>query len=136
MATEAKQIEVLNLEATSDGKKYSHRNSGSKDFGNTQREKTKSTSPNCYGELKWHKTIGATNQNEIQEDFIWGRGPEAVYQMTRGEYKTEPDKIKRKISSDSSMNTYYQNETRITTAENFSGQDRVTTRRLKPSGGD
>ena len=25
--------------------------------------------------------------------FIWGIGPEALYQMTRAEYKTEPDKI-------------------------------------------
>ena len=30
---------------------------------------------------------------ENQEDFIWGIGPEALYQMTRAEYKTEPDKI-------------------------------------------
>ena len=30
---------------------------------------------------------------EIQEDFIWGLGPEALYQMTRAEYKTEPDRI-------------------------------------------
>ena len=30
---------------------------------------------------------------EIQEDFIWGVGPEALYQMTRAEYKTEPDNI-------------------------------------------
>ena len=30
---------------------------------------------------------------EIQEDFMWGIGPEALYQMTRAEYKTEPDKI-------------------------------------------
>ena len=30
---------------------------------------------------------------EIQEAFIWGVGPEALYQMTRAEYKTEPDSI-------------------------------------------
>ena len=30
----------------------------------------------------------------IQEDFIWGVGPEALYQMSRAEYKTEPDIIK------------------------------------------
>ena len=35
-------------------------------------------------------------ENEIQEDFIWGIGPEALYQMTRAEYKTEPDKVKMK----------------------------------------
>ena len=32
-------------------------------------------------------------ETEVQEDFIWGRGPEALYQMTRAEYKTEQDKI-------------------------------------------
>ena len=30
----------------------------------------------------------------IQEDFIWGVGPEALYQIARAEYKTEPDSIK------------------------------------------
>ena len=32
----------------------------------------------------------------IQEDFIWGEGPEALYQITWAEYKTEPDSIKIK----------------------------------------
>ena len=32
----------------------------------------------------------------IQEDFIWGVGPQALYQITRAEYKTEPDSIKIK----------------------------------------
>ena len=32
-------------------------------------------------------------ETEVKEDFIWGRGPEALYQMTRAEYKTEQDKI-------------------------------------------
>ena len=35
----------------------------------------------------------ATKENQIQDDFVWGIGPEALYQMTRAEYKTEPDKI-------------------------------------------
>ena len=30
----------------------------------------------------------------IQEDFIWGVGPEALYQTTRAEYKTELDIIR------------------------------------------
>ena len=33
------------------------------------------------------------NEAELQEDFIWGISPEALYQMTRAEYETEPDKI-------------------------------------------
>ena len=32
----------------------------------------------------------------IQEDFMWGVGPEALYQITGAEYKTEPDSIKVK----------------------------------------
>ena len=32
----------------------------------------------------------------IQEDFIWGVGPEALYQITRAEYKTDSDSIKIK----------------------------------------
>ena len=32
-------------------------------------------------------------RNQIQVDFVWGIGPEALCQMTRAEYKTEPDKI-------------------------------------------
>ena len=38
---------------------------------------------------------GWTTEKEakIQEDFIWGVGPEAMYQITRAEYKTEPDSI-------------------------------------------
>ena len=35
-------------------------------------------------------------ETQIQEDFIWGVGPEALYQITRAEYKTEPDSIKIK----------------------------------------
>ena len=35
-------------------------------------------------------------EQATQEDFIWGVGPEALYQITRAEYKTEPDSIKRK----------------------------------------
>ena len=32
----------------------------------------------------------------IQEDFIWGVGPGALYHITRAEYKTEPGSMKRK----------------------------------------
>ena len=30
----------------------------------------------------------------IQEDSIWEVGPEALYQITRAEYRTEPDSLK------------------------------------------
>ena len=35
-------------------------------------------------------------EQAVQEDFIWGVGPEALYQITKAEYKTEPDSIKVK----------------------------------------
>ena len=35
-------------------------------------------------------------EQAIQEDFIWGVGPEALYQITTAEYKTELDSIKVK----------------------------------------
>ena len=35
-------------------------------------------------------------EKAIQEDFNWGVGPEALYQITRAEYKTDPDSIKIK----------------------------------------
>ena len=35
-------------------------------------------------------------EKSIQEDFIWGVGPEALYQITRAEYTTDPDSIKIK----------------------------------------
>ena len=36
-------------------------------------------------------------EQAIQEDFLWGVGPEALYQISRAEYKTEPDSIKVKV---------------------------------------
>ena len=32
-------------------------------------------------------------KNQIQDVIVWGIGPEALYQMTRAEYKTDRDKI-------------------------------------------
>ena len=48
--------------------------------------RTNTGNRNNASRLVWKKA-------EIQEDFIWGIGPEVLYQMTRAEYKTEPDKI-------------------------------------------
>ena len=37
---------------------------------------------------------GWTGKEKLfQEDFIWGVGPEALYQITRAENKTDPDSI-------------------------------------------
>ena len=45
-------------------------------------------------------TNWAGKEQATQEDFIWGVGPEALYQITRAEHKThktEPDDIKIKV---------------------------------------
>ena len=41
-------------------------------------------------------TNWTTKEAAVQEDFIWGVGPEALYQITRAEYRTDPDSIKTK----------------------------------------
>ena len=44
-------------------------------------------------EKKIQNGYWATKENQIQDDFKRGIGPEALYQMTRAEYKTDPDRI-------------------------------------------
>ena len=41
-----------------------------------------------------HITEWTGKEQLIQEDFIWGVGPEALYGITRAEYKTDSIKIK------------------------------------------
>ena len=58
----------------------------------------------------------------FQEVFIWGIGPEALYQITRADYKTEPDSIKTKYLIRLFIEYYLPK--RKTTAETFSGQNK------------
>ena len=44
--------------------------------------KEEEITPNCW-----------TGKEQAIQDFTWGVGPEAVYQITRAEYKTEPDTV-------------------------------------------
>ena len=44
-------------------------------------------------EKKIQNGYWTTKENQIQDDFKRGIGPEALYQMTRAEYKTDPDRI-------------------------------------------
>ena len=39
---------------------------------------------------------GWAGKEQAIQDFIWGVGPEALFQITRAEYKTYPDSIKNK----------------------------------------
>ena len=93
MTQEATQLEVPNFEATTDGKKIFTPKQWLERF----RQYTKRKYKMDIAELIWGEEITqadwATKENQIQDDFVWGIGPEALYQMTRAEYKTEPDKI-------------------------------------------
>ena len=61
----------------------------------TKREHKRDTAPLLKEEDV--TDTGCTGKEQlIQEDFIWGVGPEALYQISRAEFKTEPDSIKIK----------------------------------------
>ena len=62
----------------------------------TKREHKIDIAPLVKGEDITETGWTAEKEAQIQEDFIWGVGPEALYQITRAEYKTEPDSIKIK----------------------------------------
>ena len=62
----------------------------------TKREHKIDITPLVKGEDITEAGWTAEKEAKLQEDFIWGVGPEALYQITRAEYKTEPDSIKIK----------------------------------------
>ena len=77
---------VPNLETKATARKF-------KQF--TKREHKIDITPLLKGEDITDSGWGAKEQ-AIQEDFIWEVGPEALFQITRAEYKTDPDNIKIK----------------------------------------
>ena len=94
MTQEAKQLEVPNFEATSDGKKKIFKPiQWPERFRQYTKRKYKMDITEVKRGAKITQTGWAKNEIEIQEVFIWGIGPEGLYQMTRAGYKTEPDKI-------------------------------------------
>ena len=68
----------------------SRRNNGFNDSANKNKDKMDIAEPIPWAEKT--RTDSVTNGNQIQGGFIWVIGPEALYQMTRAEYKTEPDR--------------------------------------------
>ena len=90
MTQEAAQIEVPNFEATTDGKKIFTPKQWLERF--RQYTKKMDIAELIRGE-EMTQNEWATKENQIQDDFVLGIGPEALYQMTRAEYKTDPDKI-------------------------------------------
>ena len=93
MTQEATQIEVPNFEATTHGKKIFTPKQWLERFRQYIKRKYKmDIAEIIWGEEK-PQNDWATKENQIQDDFVRCIGPEALYQMTRAAYKTEPDKI-------------------------------------------
>ena len=93
MTQEATQIEVPNFEATTDGKKIFTPKQWLERFRQYTKRKYKMDIAELIRGEDLTQTDWATKENQVQDNFIWGIGPEALYQMTRAEYKTEPEKI-------------------------------------------
>ena len=93
MTQEAAQIEVPNFEATTDGKKILTPKQWLERFRHYTKRKDKMDIAELIQGEKMMQNEGATKENQLQDDFVWGIGPEALYQMTRAEYKTDPGKI-------------------------------------------
>ena len=71
----------------------------------------------------------------IQEDFFRGVGPEALYQITRAEYKTKPDSIK--IRPDPAIYRILLTETKhVPQPRRFFGQSKRRKKHPKNSGED
>ena len=91
--TKESKIEVPNFEEISDGKKIFTPKQWLEGFRQNAKRKHKMDITELIRGAGMTQTGWAGKEAEIQEDFIWGIGPEAFYQMTRAEYKTEPDRI-------------------------------------------
>ena len=84
---EENKIEVPNFEATSDGRIFTLKQWLERFRQNTKRKNKMDITELIRG-AEITQTGWSGKEAEIQEDFIWGIGPEALYQMTRAEYKT------------------------------------------------
>ena len=99
----------------------SHRDSGLSDSGSFANGNT-NIAPLLKG--KDVTDTGWTGKEQaIQEDCLWGVGPEALYQITRAEYKTEPDSIKVEDSIRLFTEFYMPKEILTIIAEISSGQN-------------
>ena len=78
----------------------------------------------------------ATKENQLKDVFVWGIGPEAQYQMTRAEYKTEPDKIATKDLVWLFKEYFLPKKTHTTIVENSSGPNKPKLRHQSSSSGD
>ena len=91
--TEDSKIQVPNFEATSAGKRMITPKQWLEKFRQYTKRKHKMDITELIRGVEITQTCWSGKETKIQEDFIWGIGPEALYQITRAEYKTKPDKI-------------------------------------------
>ena len=136
MTQEATQLEVPNFEATTDGKKNFTPKKWLERFRQYTKRKYKMDIAELIRGEEMTKADWAAKESQIQDDFVWGIGPEALYQMTRAEYKTEPDKIAIKDLIRLFNEYFHRREIHITTAEYSSGLIKLIQKHQKTSGGD
>ena len=109
--TEESKIEIPNFAATSDRKRRFPPKQWLERFRQyTKREYEMDLTELIRG-IGRRQTGWSGKEAGIQEDFIWGIGPEALYQMTRAEHRTEPYKIAVRDLIRPSTNIFYQNGT-------------------------
>ena len=80
MTQETSQIEIPNLEATSDGKRIFTPKQWLQRFRQNTKRKFKIDIAELIRGAAVTQNGWTEKENEIQEDFIWGIGPEALYQ--------------------------------------------------------
>ena len=93
MTQEATQIEVPNFEGTTDGKKIIIPKQWPERFRQYTKRKCKMDIAELTRGEEMTQNEWATKENQIQDDLVWGIGPEVLYQMTTVKIKTDPDKI-------------------------------------------
>ena len=93
MTQETKQLDVPNLEATSDRKRIFTLTKWLERFRQYTERKYKMDITELIQGGEMTQTDWTDKETETREDFIMGIGQEALYQMTSAEYKIEPDKI-------------------------------------------
>ena len=84
---------MSNFEATTDGKKIFTPKQWLERFRQYTKQKYKMDIAELIRGKEMTQTDWATKKSQIQDDFVWGIGPEALYRMTRAETKTETDKM-------------------------------------------
>ena len=129
---------VPNLEAkASDGNPIFTPRQWLERFGQfTKREHKIDITPLVKGEDITEAGWTAEKETKIQEDFFWGVGPEALYQITRAEYKTDTDSIKIKDPIRLYTEHYLPNGTHITIEETSFGRNNRRMKHPKSSGDD